>query len=111
MDKDYRDIRLAAQAAANEANRFRQEYALQEVSGKKVLAADKRLKMHIVELELSEITTNLLEGCNITTVGALLNCTRHQLLRIDNFGPAKLREVFDRLAELGFYRQSGPQSP
>lgn len=55
----------------------------------------------IEELGLSERPRNCLKRAQVTTVGALLERTRLELLAIPNFGEKSLDEVTARLDELG----------
>ncbi len=63
-----------------------------------------RLELSIAEIELSVRTTNCLEETGIFTVRDLLQATPKRLLGITNFGEKTLEEVYDALANLGFYR-------
>jgi DNA-directed RNA polymerase subunit alpha len=63
-----------------------------------------RLEMSTAEIGLSVRTTNCLEERGIFTVQDLLNCTRDDLLSIQNFGDKTLEEVFAALEAVGFYR-------
>lgn len=63
-----------------------------------------RLDLSIAEMGLSVRTTNCLEETGILTVRDLLNATPRRLLSISNFGEKTLDEVYDALAELGFFR-------
>lgn len=49
---------------------------------------------------------NYLETINVFTVGELLEIRRTDLLRIPNFGQHSLDVVLEKLAELGFKRES-----
>ncbi len=63
-----------------------------------------RLEMSTAEIGLSVRTTNCLEERGIFTVQDLLNCTRDDLLDINNFGEKTLEEVYKALASIGFCR-------
>ena len=65
--------------------------------------ADK-LEMSTAEIGLTVRTTNCLEERGIFTVADLLNCTREDLLAITNFGEKTLKEVYEALEGVGFYR-------
>lgn len=60
-----------------------------------------KLSMSLAELKLSVRATNCLESENINTVRDLVVRNEDQLLEVRNFGETTLREVRDKLAELG----------
>jgi len=60
-----------------------------------------KLNMSLAELKLSVRATNCLESENINTVRDLVIRNEDQLLEVRNFGETTLREVRDKLAELG----------
>ncbi|MDX1963746.1 MAG: DNA-directed RNA polymerase subunit alpha [Pirellulales bacterium] len=60
-----------------------------------------KLNMSLAELKLSVRATNCLESENINTVRDLVVRNEDQLLEVRNFGETTLREVRDKLAELG----------
>lgn len=62
---------------------------------------ERKLNMHLAELELSVRATNCLESEGITTVRDLVSRTEGQLLTVRNFGETTLREVRSKLNELG----------
>lgn len=62
---------------------------------------DRKLNMHLAELELSVRATNCLESEGITTVRDLVSRSEDQLLTVRNFGETTLREVRGKLNELG----------
>lgn len=64
-----------------------------------------RLNKSTAEIGLSVRTTNCLEERGIFTVGDLLNTTREELLRIQNFGDKTLAEVYAALEKFGFVRE------
>lgn len=66
----------------------------------------RKLEMNTSEIGLSVRTTNCLEEQGIFTVGALLQCSREDLLAISNFGEKTLEEVFVALEQIGFYRKN-----
>lgn len=72
------------------------------------LSQQTRLEMSTAEIGLSVRTTNCLEERGIFTVLDLLNCTRDDLLSIQNFGDKTLDEVFAALESVGFYRPNLP---
>ena len=57
--------------------------------------------MSLAELKLSVRASNCLESENIQTVRDLVQRTEDQLLEVRNFGETTLREVKEKLAELG----------
>ena len=73
-------------------------------------SVEEKLKLSLNELGLKVRTVNVLEGDNVLYVEDLLECTADDLLAIPNFGPATLKEVLDKLAELGFERLSNDES-
>ncbi|MGC4001659.1 MAG: DNA-directed RNA polymerase subunit alpha C-terminal domain-containing protein [Pirellulales bacterium] len=60
-----------------------------------------KLSMSLAELKLSVRATNCLESENINTVRDLVIKNEDQLLEVRNFGETTLREVREKLAELG----------
>ena len=60
-----------------------------------------KLNMSLAELKLSVRATNCLESENIHTVRDLVSRNEDQLLEVRNFGETTLREVRDKLGELG----------
>lgn len=65
----------------------------------------RKLDMNTSEIGLTVRTTNCLEDQGIFTVGALLQCSREDLLTISNFGEKTLEEVYAALEKIGFYRK------
>jgi DNA-directed RNA polymerase subunit alpha len=57
--------------------------------------------MSLAELKLSVRASNCLESENIHTVRDLVSKSEDQLLEVRNFGETTLREVKDKLAEMG----------
>ncbi len=57
--------------------------------------------MSLAELKLSVRATNCLESENINTVRDLVIRNEDQLLDVRNFGETTLREVREKLSELG----------
>ncbi len=64
-------------------------------------AIDSKLNMSVAELKLSVRATNCLESENINTVRDLVTRNEDQLLEVRNFGETTLREVREKLSELG----------
>jgi DNA-directed RNA polymerase subunit alpha len=64
-------------------------------------ATDSKLNMSVAELKLSVRATNCLESENINTVRDLVTRNEDQLLEVRNFGETTLREVREKLSELG----------
>ncbi len=62
---------------------------------------DSKLNMSLAELKLSVRAMNCLESENIHTVRDLVNRNEDQLLEVRNFGETTLREVREKLTELG----------
>lgn len=62
---------------------------------------EKKLAMSIAELNLSVRARNCLEAENIRTVRDLVCRTEDQLLELRNFGETSLKEVTEKLEELG----------
>jgi DNA-directed RNA polymerase subunit alpha len=60
-----------------------------------------KLNMSLAELKLSVRATNCLESENINTVRDLVVRNEDQLLEVRNFGETTLREVREKLTELG----------
>jgi DNA-directed RNA polymerase subunit alpha len=59
------------------------------------------LNMSLAELKLSVRAMNCLESENIHSVRDLVNRNEDQLLEVRNFGETTLREVREKLNELG----------
>lgn len=70
-----------------------------------------KLDLSTAEIGLTVRTTNCLEEKGIFSVRDLLNTTRADLLSISNFGEKTLEEVFESLAEIGFYRPGHETKP
>ncbi len=64
-------------------------------------ASEAKLNMSLAELKLSVRATNCLENENIHTVRELVSRTEDQLMDVRNFGDTTLREVRDKLTEMG----------
>jgi DNA-directed RNA polymerase subunit alpha len=64
-------------------------------------ASEAKLSMSLAELKLSVRATNCLENENIHTVRELVSRTEDQLMDVRNFGDTTLREVRDKLTEMG----------
>lgn len=62
---------------------------------------DSKLNMSLAELKLSVRATNCLESENIHSVRDLVTRNEDQLLEVRNFGETTLREVKDKLQEMG----------
>jgi DNA-directed RNA polymerase subunit alpha len=62
---------------------------------------ESKLNMSLAELKLSVRAMNCLESENIHTVRDLVNRNEDQLLEVRNFGETTLREVREKLTELG----------
>lgn len=61
----------------------------------------KKLNMSVNEIELSVRAANCLNNANILTVGHLAQKTEAEMLKYRNFGRKSLREIQDKLKELG----------
>ncbi len=66
-------------------------------------ALDSKLTMSIAELKLSVRATNCLESENINSVRDLVVRNEDDLLEVRNFGETTLREVKQRLQEIGLH--------
>jgi DNA-directed RNA polymerase subunit alpha len=64
---------------------------------------ERKLNMSLAELELSVRATNCLETENINTVRDLVTRTEDQLLQVRNFGETTLKEVKNKLEEIGLH--------
>ncbi len=64
-------------------------------------ASEAKLMMSLAELKLSVRATNCLESENINTVRDLVTKTEDSLLEVRNFGETTLREVKEKLTEMG----------
>src|SRR5262249_56170672 len=64
-------------------------------------AIEQKLAMTLADLKLSVRASNCLESENIQTVRDLVQRSEDQLLEVRNFGETTLREVKDKLTELG----------
>ena len=62
---------------------------------------ERKLNMSLAELELSVRATNCLESEGITTVRDLVIRNDDELLEVRNFGETTLKEVKDKLVEIG----------
>jgi DNA-directed RNA polymerase subunit alpha len=62
---------------------------------------ESKLNMSLAELKLSVRAMNCLESENIHSVRDLVNRNEDQLLEVRNFGETTLREVREKLTELG----------
>jgi DNA-directed RNA polymerase subunit alpha len=65
------------------------------------VAIEAKLAMSIAELKLSVRATNCLENEDIRSVRDLVSKSEDQLMDVRNFGETTLREVRDKLSELG----------
>jgi DNA-directed RNA polymerase subunit alpha len=63
----------------------------------------RKLNMSLAELELSVRATNCLESENINTVRDLVTRSEDQLLQVRNFGETTLKEVKNKLEEIGLH--------
>jgi DNA-directed RNA polymerase subunit alpha len=63
--------------------------------------SEAKLGMSLAELKLSVRASNCLESENINTVRDLVTKTEDQLLEVRNFGETTLREVKEKLTEMG----------
>lgn len=59
------------------------------------------LSTKIIDLDLTVRTTNCFVAENIKTLGDLVKCGYHDLLKMPNFGRKSLKEVRDMLKERG----------
>jgi DNA-directed RNA polymerase subunit alpha len=64
-------------------------------------AIEQKLNMTLADLKLSVRAGNCLESENIQTVRDLVQRSEDSLLEVRNFGETTLREVKEKLAELG----------
>lgn len=64
-------------------------------------ATEAKLNMSLAELNLSVRAMNCLESENIRTVRDLVSYTEDQLLEVRNFGEITLKEVREKLADIG----------
>jgi DNA-directed RNA polymerase subunit alpha len=62
---------------------------------------ERKLNMSLAELELSVRATNCLETENVNTVRDLVTRSEDQLLQVRNFGETTLKEVKQKLEEIG----------
>jgi len=60
-----------------------------------------KLNMSVNEIELSVRAANCLNNANIVTVGQLAMKTEAEMLQYRNFGKKSLKEIKDKLAQLG----------
>jgi DNA-directed RNA polymerase subunit alpha len=66
-------------------------------------ALEAKLGMNLAELNLSVRASNCLESENINTVRDLVSRSEDQLLEVRNFGETTLKEVRQKLSELGLH--------
>jgi DNA-directed RNA polymerase subunit alpha len=79
-----------------------QESQLPEVEGVKTNEElTEKIAMSIEQLNLTVRSSNCLESNNIQTVGQLVKLTEADLLKIRSFGKTSLREVRQKLADMG----------
>ena len=64
-------------------------------------AIEQKLGMTLADLKLSVRASNCLESENIQTVRDLVQRSEDQLLEVRNFGETTLREIKEKLTELG----------
>jgi DNA-directed RNA polymerase subunit alpha len=64
-------------------------------------STESKLNMTLADLKLSVRAMNCLESENINTVRDLVSRNEDQLLEVRNFGETTLREVKEKLNELG----------
>jgi DNA-directed RNA polymerase subunit alpha len=64
---------------------------------------ERKLNMSLAELELTVRATNCLESENINTVRELVTRSEDQLLQVRNFGETTLKEVKNKLEEIGLH--------
>src|SRR5262245_13079857 len=62
---------------------------------------EQKLSMPLADLKLSVRASNCLEGENIATVRDLVQRSEDQLLEVRNFGETTLKEVKEKLTEMG----------
>lgn len=72
-----------------------------EEARKAEVELQKKLVMPIAELNLSMRSSNCLEAEQIKTVGDLVSRTESDLLNVRNFGKTSLKEIINKLTELG----------
>jgi DNA-directed RNA polymerase subunit alpha len=65
------------------------------------MAIEQKLNMSLAELKLSVRASNCLESENIATVRDLVQRNEDQLLEVRNFGETTLKEVKEKLSEMG----------
>jgi DNA-directed RNA polymerase subunit alpha len=65
------------------------------------MAIEQKLSMSLAELKLSVRASNCLESENIATVRDLVTRSEDQLLEVRNFGETTLKEVKEKLSEMG----------
>ena len=68
-----------------------------------------KLNMEISKFQLSVRANNCLESENTMTVGSLVMLTENQLLKFRNFGKTSLKEVKEKLTELGLSLGMDPE--
>ena len=66
-------------------------------------ALEAKLNLNLADLNLSVRATNCLESENISTVRDLVSRSEDQLLEVRNFGETTLKEVRQKLTELGLH--------
>jgi DNA-directed RNA polymerase subunit alpha len=64
-------------------------------------SVESKLSMTLAELKLSVRAMNCLESENINSVRDLVSRNEDQLLEVRNFGETTLKEVKEKLSELG----------
>ncbi|WP_185866936.1 DNA-directed RNA polymerase subunit alpha [Blattabacterium cuenoti] len=61
------------------------------------------LKSKLSDMDLSVRTKNCLKSAAITTIADLVNCNRHNMLKMRNFGKKSLDELESKMKEKGLY--------
>ncbi len=67
----------------------------------KVVNENTKLEMKVEELDLSQRSSNCLRRAGIQTVAELANKTEEELIKVKNLGRKSLKEIKDKLEDLG----------
>lgn len=88
-------------ATTVEAQSF-QQMDENELAGQNAIEIDNRLNLYIEDLHLSARTTNALTNNGLHAVRDVINLSDAELKELKGFGDIALKEIKDKLKELGF---------
>ena len=97
--KEHYDILSGATTVESQSFQQMKQDNLDEQNA---LEIDKRLGLYLEDLHLSARTTNALVNNNLHTVQDIINLSDTELKELKGFGSVALKELKDKLKELGF---------